>query len=190
VQYPSTVREDVEMSTTGPSKPDAPETVGTSGQDDPLAEIDRLMQKRSADEQRSTERSAQLSADRSEFSTAFVKLCEEVIRPAMEAILERLRRNGGGGVIQERPEESDRSSHRLILWMSLAGEIVGTPREDRHPYLRLDADVGKRSVTVSEGDMWQGRSGRSGRIGEWQLPEITPARVTGEVLDILRRSFG
>jgi len=166
------------------------ENTGGATTADPLAEIDRLMQKRSIDEQRSTERSARLSADRSAFSAEFARVCENVIRPAMGAILERLRRNGGGGVIEERPEGSDRSAHRLIIWMSLDGEIDGKPREDRHPYLRLDADVDKRSVALSEGDMWQGRGGRSGKTGEWQLSDITASLVIREALDILRRSFG
>ena len=177
------------MPTTERSNPVAEDTVEEPGSD-PLAEIDRLMQKRCADAQRSTERSAQLSVDRSRFSTDFASACEHVIRPAMDAVLGRLRRNGGGGVIDERPADRQGKSHRLVLWMSLEGEVDGAPREDRHPYLRLDADVEKRSVTVSEGDMWQGRGGRSGKTGEWQLAEITAALVTGEILAVLRRSFG
>ena len=90
----------------------------------------------------------------------------------MEAIIERLRRNGGDGAIIERPEDS-RLSHKHIftLWMSLAGEITGTPRVDRLPYLQLEANVDKRLVTVSEGDIWEGRGGnRSGKVAEWKLP--------------------
>jgi hypothetical protein len=159
--------------------------------EDPLAEIDRLLQKRRDDQQQVSDRSAELRADRSEFSTEFTQVCEAQVRPPMEAILERLRRNGGGGVIDERPEDLSRHhTHRLTLWMSLSGEIAGSPRQDRHPYLQLDADVDKRVVTVSEGDMWEGHGGsRSGRIGEWQLSEITAALVTQEALAILRRSL-
>ena len=80
--------------------------------------------------------------------------------------------------------------HRLILWMSLEGEIVGTARVDRHPYLQLDANVTQRAVTVSEGDVWAGRGGnRSGPVAEWQLSEINTAKVTEEILAILHRSF-
>ncbi|HVA76085.1 MAG TPA: hypothetical protein VNF71_16140 [Acidimicrobiales bacterium] len=158
--------------------------------DDPLAEIDHLMQKRVDEERRSTARSAELLADRVEFSAQFSALCDQQVRPRMEEIIERLRRNGGDGAIEELPEdESLRRGHRLILWMSLDGEIIGTPRQDRHPYLQLDADVDKRSVSVSEGDMWQGHGGnRSGRVGEWRISEITPALVTKEALAVLRRS--
>jgi hypothetical protein len=159
---------------------------------DPLAEIDHLMEQLKGEEQRSAARSAQLLADRSDFSSQFTAICEQEIRPPMEAIVERLRRNGGGGLIEEGAEDaSRRRDHRLTLWMSLHGEIDGSPREDRHPYLQLDANVNKRSVVISEGDMWQGHGGnRSGKVGEWWLTEITAALVTREALAILRRSVG
>lgn len=158
---------------------------------DPLSEIDRLMERRSADEQRSKEESAEASTARSAFSLEFATACDDCIRPAMERVIERLRQNGGGGVIDERAEDRERHrAHRLTVWMSLHGEINGTPREDRLPYLRLDADANRAVVTLSEGDMWQGRPGhRSGKVGERQLSEITPALLTAEMLAVLRRSF-
>ncbi len=160
--------------------------------EDPLAEIDHLLQKRLDDERRAAAHSAQVRTDRSDFSTGFTSVCEQQVRPSMEAILERLRRNGGGGVIEEGAEDVSRHRrHRLTLWMSLSGEIEGSPRQDRHPYLQLDADVDKRSVVVSEGDMWQGHGGnRSGKVGEWRLAEITAPLVTEEALAVLRRSVG
>lgn len=159
--------------------------------EDPLSEIDDLMRIRRDEDQTSADHAAQVLADRSEFSDEFVRVCQVQVRPAMEAVIERLRRNGGGGVIEERPENLARGqAHRLTLWMSFSGEIVGTPRPDRHPYLQLDADVAKRAVTVSEGDMWQGRGGgRSGKAGEWKLSEITSAQVTDKILEIIRRAF-
>jgi hypothetical protein len=157
---------------------------------DPLTEIDQLVQKRIDDERQSTARSAQLLAERSEFSAQFSVVSDQQVRPPMEAIIERLRRNGGGGTIEELPEDqSRRRGHRLTLWMSLEGEIIGSPRQDRHPYLQLDAEVDERSVSVSEGDMWQGRGGNhSGRVAEWRISEITSALVTKEALAVLRRS--
>ncbi|MGD0945776.1 MAG: hypothetical protein ABR972_16130 [Acidimicrobiales bacterium] len=168
----------------------ADESIGI-GEEDPLAEIDRLIQKRRDDEQRSADQMAQLATDRSEFSTEFETVFEEQVRPSMEAIIDRLRRNGGDGVIVERPEDGRlKHNHLFTLWMSLDGEITGAPREDRLPYLQLEADVDKRLVTVSEGDMWEGHGGnRSGRVGEWKLSEITATLVTQEALAILRRSF-
>lgn len=173
------------------TNPGSDEPVG-AGTEDPLAEIDRLMRKRMDDAKRLADMNARLAAERSEFSAGFSKACDERVRPAMEAIVERLRRNGGGGLIVERPVDvSLHHDHRLTLWMSLVGEISGTPREDRLPYLQLDADVQKRSVIVSEGDMWEGHGGsHSGRTAEWQVSEITHALVTEEALAILRRAVG
>jgi hypothetical protein len=166
------------------------EAVPASG-DDPLAEIDQLMQNKLREDQKAADRSAQIETDRSDFAAEFTRVCEQQVRPAMETILERLRRNGGGGVIDDRPEDfGQHHAHRLILWMSFSGEITGAPRQDRHPYLQLDADLDRRSVTVSEGDMWQGHGGnRTGKFAEWQLVEITAARVTQELLAIIRRAL-
>ncbi len=172
--------------------PEGSDLLSGSAAGDPLAEIDQLMQNRLRQEQEAADRSAQKETDRSDFAAEFTSICEQRVRPAMEAILERLRRNGGGGVIEERPDDAGQHhTHRLTLWMSFRGEITGAPRQDRHPYLQLDADVDKRSVTVSEGDMWQGHGGnRSGKFAEWQLVEITAARVTQETLAIIRRALG
>lgn len=166
------------------------EAVATGG--DPLAEIDQLMQSKLGEEKEEAERSARLQANRTQFADEFTRVCDEQVRPAMESILERLRRNGGGGVIDERPENlGQHQTHRLTLWMSFRDEIKGAPRQDRHPYLQLDAEVDRQSVTVSEGDMWQAKGGnRSGKFAEWQLVEITAARVTQEILAIIRRALG
>lgn len=160
-------------------------------EDDPLAEIDQLIQNKLRQEEEAAEQTAQLLVDRSEFASDFTTVCDQQARPAMEAILQRLRRNGGGGVIEERPENvGQHHTHRLTLWMSFRDEITGAPRQDRHPYLQLDAEVDKRAVTVSEGDVWQGHGGnRSGKLAEWQLAEITAARVTQEILAIIRRAL-
>ncbi|MGO9560858.1 MAG: hypothetical protein ACLPYW_17440 [Acidimicrobiales bacterium] len=157
---------------------------------DRLAEIDLILQRRMLEEAESADRNAQVTQERADFSNGFAEACASRVRPVMEAILERLRENGGGGFIEEREEARSRlCSHRLILWMSLSGEIEGVPRQNRHPYLQLDADPESHMVMVSEGDMWQGHGGnRSGLSGQWSLPELTPARVTESVVDILRRA--
>jgi hypothetical protein len=159
---------------------------------DPLAEIDQLMQNRMREEQEAADRTAQFDTERSDFAAEFTTVCQQQVRPAMEAILEGLRRNGGGGLIDEQPQDvGQHHTHRLTLWMSFRGEIAGAPRQNHHPYLQLDADVDKRSVTVSEGDMWQGHHGasRSGRFAHWQLEEITAGRVTQESLAVIRRAL-
>ncbi len=163
-----------------------------AGGQDPLVEIDELMQKELREEQDAADRSAQLQTDRADFVAEFTKVCDQQVRPAMEAILGRVGRNGGGGLIEERPEDVfQHRTHRLTLWMSFRDEITGAPRQDRHPYLQLDANVGSRSVTVSEGDMWRGHGGsRSGKCDDWQVAEITAARVINEILAIIRRALG
>ena len=162
-----------------------------AGVDDPLAEIDVLMQKQLDDDQRSADDTTRIAADRAKFATEFTAACDQQIRPPMEVILERLRQNGGGGQIEERPDDRTRHhSHRLTLWISLRGEIMGAPRQDRHPYFELEANVDKRLVTISAGDMWNGRGGsKSGRVGERPLAEITDTFITAEVLGIIRRSL-
>ena len=134
--------------------------------------------------------SAQVLEVKQKFLDDFTAVCKREVRPAMEAVLERLRRNGGGGAIQEHPGGEARFRYpSIVLWIALEGEIVGDPRPDRHPYLQLDADTTAHEVHIFEGDMWRGGGkGHSGRTGTWQLPEITRDRVIAELLAIAQRS--
>jgi cytochrome P450 len=158
--------------------------------DDPLAPIDEIEQSWIDGERHRAEDAERVTAARSEFSADFTRRFEDDVRPTMEAIIERLQADGGGGVILERPaDDSRRFAHRFTLWMSLLGEIEGTPREDRQPYLRLDADVDKRCVEVWEGDLWRNRRGGTSRkVAEWTLQEMDGTRVEREAIEILRRS--
>jgi hypothetical protein len=71
--------------------------------------------------------------------------------------------------------------------MSLKGEITGAPRQDRNPYLQLDADVAHHRVDVWEGDMWE-KQGTSRATSPWQLSEISSESITERVVAILERA--
>lgn len=158
--------------------------------DDPLAPIDEIEKSWIDGERHRAEETERSAAASSAFSADFTRRFEDDVRPAMEAIVERLQANGGSGVILERAADgSRRFTHRFTLWMSLFGDIKGTPREDRHPYLRLDADVDKRCVEVWEGDVWRNRRGGTSRkVAEWTLQEMDGPHVEREAIEILRRS--
>ncbi len=136
------------------------------------------------------------TADRVEegqrFLDDFAAACATEVRPAMSAVLERLRQLGGGGLVEEHSGDEPRFRNPCItLWMSLKGEIAGEPRLDRHPYLQLEADVDKRKIQVDEGDMWRGSGGHSsGRVAAWDVGELTRERVIKELLAVARRASG
>lgn len=155
---------------------------------DRLEEIDRILRERARVLRALAERTAQLQAERGAFLEGFVVLCESEVRPVMEEVAARLRKNGGGGLVHYQPDGGPASAApRLTLWMSLEGEISGSPRQDRHPYFQLDADVETRRVRVSAGDMWEGRgSHHSGPLGLWELTALTAETVVEEVLGVLR----
>jgi hypothetical protein len=157
---------------------------------DPLADIGSVLTALKERDARSAQSAAELLEDRQEFFDAFRELCKTTIRPAMEAVLDRMRREGGDGLIEEHPGGEPRvSTPRLALWMSLQGPIDGTPRLDRNPYLQLDADVTHRVIRLTEGDIWQGaEAGHSGSAGTWDLAQVTWDLVAEELIDIVRRS--
>ena len=137
--------------------------------------------------------SADLSAERlkagQKFLDDFATACDSEVRPAMNAVLERLGQLGGGGLVEEHPGGEARfTKPRIALWMSLEGEVVAA-RPDHYPYLLFEADVDSRKVQVDEGDMWRGAGGnRSGRVGAWEVPELTRERVIKELLAIAQRA--
>jgi len=133
---------------------------------------------------------SQVGIDRAELQEEFLAVCARVVRPAMQEFLERLRMNGGGGLLEMREGVQNAGvAARARLWMSLSGDLIGRPRRNQHPYLELDLDVEHLQVNVAEGDMWKGH-GSSGPAGAWKASEITSTMITESLLGILRRAAG
>jgi hypothetical protein len=163
---------------------------GVDGHEDPLSGFDTIVADVAQRDRQAADAVTETVELQRKFSNEFTAVCDREIRPAMQAVLERLTSDGGGGIIEEHPGGEARfANHSLTLWMSLEGEIQGEPRPDRHPYLRVDAVSASREVRVFEGDMWRGAGGnRSGPTGTWKLSEITKDGVTKELLAIARRA--
>jgi hypothetical protein len=153
---------------------------------DSVAEIDHIVGHWTDLRQEGLEQQAQAEAERHQFLEDFRTITDSVIRPAMQAAADRLAKDGGGGLIEER-EETPMHRPRIILWMSLDGDIAGTPRQDLNPYLQLDADVGRRRIDVWEGDVWV-KEGASRATSPLRLGDVSTESVTTRILDILRRA--
>ncbi len=134
--------------------------------------------------------SAEIAAERAElaqnFLDEFAKACENEVRPAMLAVLQRLQELDGDGLVEEHPGGEPRfQKPRIAMWMSLKGQIAEEPRLDRYPYLLLEADVQSRTIQVDEGNMWRGAGGNfSGRVGAWELTELTHERIAKELVAV------
>jgi hypothetical protein len=166
----------------------APDTEAAESSPDLLNEVDRIFEMRARGLSHSDERQSQIDSENARLQDEFTSVCASTIRPAMQAFLERLRANGGGGLLEERSGVHGAGvAARITLWMSLSGELIGRPRRDQHPYLQLDFDAVQRQVVLVEGDMWKGH-GTSGPVGTWAASEITGALVTESLLDVLRRA--
>jgi len=166
---------------------DEPSQAGGSSPD-PLAEVDQIFEMRSQALDKSVERQSRADTAKTRLEDEFSRVRTEEIRPAMQAFLDRLRLNGGGGLLEEREGIPGTGVvPRVILWMSMSGEIVGSPRQDMVPYLQLDFEVSKKRVVVAAGDMRQ-HHGTSGRVGTWIPSEITADLVTRSLLEVLRRA--
>jgi hypothetical protein len=153
----------------GPSDGEA--NVATS--EDPLVEIDQIVDHWSHLRQQSVEEQAHAELEREQFLQEFQDITRSVIRPTMARAIERLRKDGGGGLIEEHAPDSLHKL-RVTLWMSMEGEIAGSPRQDLNPFLQLDADLANRRIDVWEGDMVEN--------------QVTPDSVMERIVDILRRA--
>ncbi len=153
---------------------------------DSIEGIDEIVSDWGARRDEEAERSARVEVERVQFLRGFERVVASVVYPTMQAAADRLTRDGGGGWVEAHDGDGSQGP-KIILWMSLEGPISGTPREDRNPYLRLDADVPRRRIAVWEGDMWQ-RRGSSGPSTPWTLNDVSADAVTGQILEILRRA--
>ena len=170
-----------------PTRDSGPDTA-VSSTPDLLGEVDRIFELRSRGLGATGERQLDFDAERIRLQEEFASVCAFTIRPAMQSFLDRLRVNGGGGLLEERADVQGAGvAARIRLWMSLSGELIGRPRQDQHPYLQLDLDVVEQHVNVAEGDMWKGH-GTSGPVGFWIASEITTARVMQSLIGVLRRA--
>ena len=180
----------------GLTRPDAgnyerePAPVGAAGlpakgQDD-LVEVDEALRLWSRRAREFAQRQAAEQADRDQFLADFEDISERVLKPSLQAVIERLRSDGGDGILRESRSDGAHGP-RLTLWMSLEGQISSEPLQDRNPFLQLDANVALRRVDVWEGDMWQ-RQGVSQPTRPWRLSEISPATVTERIAGILGRA--
>jgi hypothetical protein len=154
--------------------------------EDPLVQIDRVLDGWSSRERAFAEQNASAKAKKAKFLQDFESISQQVIRPTMEAVIQRLRKDGGDGIIQERGSDASQSP-RMILWMSLAGEVSSAPHQDRNPFLQLDVDETHCRVDVWEGDMWE-KQGNSGAVAPWELTEISPESITERIIGILQRA--
>ncbi len=103
---------------------------------DPLAELGPIL----AAVAQWDHESAELATERAElaqnFLDDFAKACENEVRPAMLAVLQRLQELDGDGLIEEHPGGEPRfHKPRIALWMSLKGPRA-TPRPVPLPTVR------------------------------------------------------
>ncbi|MGH9125953.1 MAG: hypothetical protein ACRDZ8_14685 [Acidimicrobiales bacterium] len=93
-----------------------PDGSATHDGDGRLVEIDTNLAKMAADDHLAAEEAtSELDAQR-EFLAEFASVCQREVRPAMEAVVQRLRRDGGNGLIEKYPcGEARVSAPRLTL---------------------------------------------------------------------------
>jgi nucleotidyltransferase/DNA polymerase involved in DNA repair len=161
------------------------ETSHSTVNEDSLQQIDQIVDHWSHLRQESAEEQAHSEVEREHFLKDFQDITNSVIRPTMEMAIERLRTDGGDGLIEERHLDALHKP-RVTLWMSMQGEVAN-PRQDLNPFLQLDADMVNRRINVWEGDMVENQ-GTSRATSPWSLPEVTPESIMDRIVDVLRRA--
>ena len=81
--------------------------------EDPISEIDEILEYWTDRQHQIAEREAQAQAESKRFLEEFKELSEHVIKPAMEQIIQRLRKDGGGGLIWEGGSTTTHEAKRL-----------------------------------------------------------------------------
>ncbi len=150
-----------------------------------LSAIDHLLAAYARQEEAEAAHARAVLLERHRFVHAADCTIEEIVKPALGDVAERLNRHGGGGLLEEHVA-AGRRGQRVTLWMSLEGAVVD-PRVDRYPYLQLDVDVLSRSVTVWEGDMWN-KLGASRPTEPFTLEELTTESITQRAIAVLHRT--
>ena len=169
-----------------PSRQSQPPIEGPDALTDSVGGIDRILGEWTDRQEDFARKASEAQAERDEFLDSFSQIMRGAIKPAMEAIVQRLEEDGGDGMIWEGESEAMQRP-RVILWMSLKGKMSASPRQDRNPYLQLDVDVARHRIDVWEGDMWE-NSVVSRATAPWDLEDITPETIDRAVMGILDRA--
>lgn len=155
-------------------------------EEDPLIEIDKIVDRWSHLRQETVDERARAEIETEHFLGKFQAITKSVIRPTMETAIERLRKDGGDGLIEE-GSLNVLHKPRVVLWMSMEGEIVGRPRQDLNPFLRFDADTVHGRIDVWEGDM-VARQGTSRPMSPLSMSDVTSESVMERIVEVLRRA--
>ncbi len=158
----------------------------TTPVDGSLCVVDDLLATYARQQEDEADRARDDLLDRQRFVHAAACMFERVVAPVFRDIAERLNRDGGGGLVEERPAEG-RHGQRLTLWMSLVGPVAVPPRVDRNPYIQLEVDVPWRRITVWEGDMWH-KTGASRLTQPFTPEEVTTESVAARAVSALHRT--
>jgi hypothetical protein len=151
-----------------------------------VGDIDQILEKWTDRQDAFASKEDEAMAEEEKFLNDFREISGRVIKPAMEANVQRLQKDGGDGMIWDGESEAMHRP-RVILWMSLKGKIDGPPRQDLNPYLQLDVDTPHRRIDIWEGDMWE-NSGVSRATTPWHLTDISTESVNRRVMGILDRA--
>jgi hypothetical protein len=158
----------------------------TTPADVSLSAVDALLATYARQQEDEADRARAELFGRQRFAHAAACMFERVAAPVFRDIAERLNRDGGGGLVEERPAEG-RHGQILTLWMSPDGPVAVPPRMDRNPYIQLEVDVPWRRISVWEGDMWHKR-GASRCTQPFTLGGVTTESVAARAVGVLRRT--
>jgi len=153
------------------------------------AEIEALMQQHDA---RTGKRADDQRAD-DEFATAFGRLRHEVIKPAMEQIVEQLKAGGHHAAIGDAnptPAKTGKKDCATTIRLEIlpSGTIRDRYGKNDLPGVTFTIEPGMRVGVYS-------RSGRpdeehgAGPMRRFRLSEVTPEMVTTEIVEVLRKTF-
>jgi hypothetical protein len=131
--------------------------------------------------------------EREAFVAGFDKLCEEVIRPVMDEIGQKLRERGHDYVLTEQDwvsPEGRRQSKRISLLVFPAGERRPEAIDEDTPILNFAANRTRRVVHIYGTSPFVYKDIESKTPSELALGEMSRDTVEERVLDLLGEVFG
>jgi hypothetical protein len=158
-------------------------------QDTVKDQLDALLDHYDAERHRRHEQAARAKSAHEQFLEQFDQLCEQVIRPTMEAIGGRLKARGHDFRIEWRRESRDAEGRVKPALISMNLYLAGTDRANytstSTPGVSFVADRG--GTVYSHGStMTPFSGGMAGARNNWQPDALTREVVETEILEVLQ----
>lgn len=153
---------------------------------DKKQEIDALFSAKKQQEEKVQNVREEREAKEAKFLNAFLELRANVIRPAMQSIVNYLDNKGFKSVIQETEEDRSGQQQTAAAITIKFGSSTASYSSHQHPHFTARADRSAQKIQFHECTISPNHGGHAGSAGSNNVEEVTETLIQDKIMKVLR----